>query len=168
MMTMITSFCLLHIDDDFRDNDLRLKSHLAFIDSSIAMSSLWIFTSSQSFKNVTSILSKHHLDIYNTLGTSFQTKPYLCILTMKLSPSPWGPASSRKSKPWKSIGVSCLFLSKLEVDESENLLAKLFQFGRPDWSSQKVDPGPALCANQNIKTRTMTDFIQCINWMEYL
>ena len=158
-MTMITSFCLLHIDDDFRDNELRLRVlllNLAFIDSSIAMSSLQIFISSKRFKDATSITilicKTHHYrySTYYSMGTNFETKPNLCILTMKLSPSPWGPASSRKSKPWKSIGVSCLFLSKLEVDESENLLEKLFQFGRPDWSSQKVDPGPALCANQNI------------------
>ena len=92
------------------------------------------------------------------MGRSFQIKSYLCILAMKLSPSFWGPASWRKSKPWKSIGVGSLFFIKPELvlEESENFLAKLFQFKWPDWSSQKVDPGPALCVNQFIKTITIT------------
>ena len=92
------------------------------------------------------------------MGRSFQIKTYLCILAMKLSPSFWGPASWRKSKPWKSIGVGSLFFIKPELvlEESENFLAKLFQFKWPDWSSQKVDPGPALCVNQFIKTIPIT------------
>ena len=69
---------------------------------------------------------------------------HLCILAMKLSPSLSGPESCRKSKPWKSIGVRGLFVKLVTLEESENFSAKLFQLGRPDWSSQNVDPGPAL------------------------
>ena len=121
-------------------------SHLAFIDSSIAMSSLWIFK----FRILAIQLVDNKLIVTFWLKTiDFLTllltlNYYLCILAMKLSPSPWGPESCRKSKPWKSIGVN--FFVELELaEELENFLEKLFQFGsRPDWRSQKVDPGPAL------------------------
>ena len=106
---------------------------LAFMDSSMAISSLE--------KNyiIGSELNHHHL----------------CILAIKLSPSLSGPESCRKSKPWKSIGVRGLFVKLVTLDESENFSAKLFQLGRPDWSSQNVDPGPALkitMVNQLSKT----------------
>ena len=128
------------------------------------MSTLWIFQvkalkMQYQFCTDTILIYTTHYHRYNTFyystSTIIQTKPYLCILTMKLSPSPWGPPSWRKSKPWKSIGV--IFIKEeVEVDESENLAAKLFQFGSPDWRSQKVDPGPALCVNKS--------WVKFINW----